>query len=249
MWATIAGTALLMGLAGGPHCLAMCAAPCGALASASGTDKATDKAFAVGGVRPVGWAGRVSESTLLRTAAFHLGRLVGYAVAGGVAALAMERLAWLTQHTAALRPAWTLLHASVLAWGLLLLVQARQPAWVDEAGRAVWHRVRPLVSAPGGTWFAGVAWALMPCGLLYSALLVAALSGGALQGAFTMALFGLGSGVWLIAGPWAWQRLRLRLNALRDGWGTRFAGLMLLAMGGWALWMDVVHREPAFWCL
>lgn len=182
-------------------------------------------------------------------AAFHLGRLVGYAAVGGMSALAMERLAWLTQHTAALRPAWTLLHAAVLAWGLLLLVQARQPAWVDEAGRAVWRRVRPAVSSPGGIWFAGAAWALMPCGLLYSALLVAALSGGPAQGAVTMGLFGLGSGLWLIAGPWAWRRLRSRLNTLRDRWGTRFAGLLLLSMGGWALWMDVVHQQPAFWCL
>ncbi|RKH83388.1 sulfite exporter TauE/SafE family protein, partial [Corallococcus praedator] len=31
MLATLAWTALVMGLVGGPHCLAMCAAPCGAL--------------------------------------------------------------------------------------------------------------------------------------------------------------------------------------------------------------------------
>ncbi|EKD98889.1 MAG: hypothetical protein ACD_23C00223G0001, partial [uncultured bacterium] len=31
MLAPLAVTALLMGLAGGPHCLAMCSAPCGAL--------------------------------------------------------------------------------------------------------------------------------------------------------------------------------------------------------------------------
>ena len=41
----------------------------------------------------------------------------------------------------------------------------------------------------------------MPCGLLYSALLVAALSGGAWQGALSMALFGVGSGIWLLVGP------------------------------------------------
>lgn len=242
MLATIAWTALLMGLAGGPHCLAMCAAPCGALASGG-------QGPAPQGERPVRWMARGRLGGAVRPLAFHLGRLAGYAAAGGLAALAMERLAWLTQHTAALRPAWTLLHAAVLAWGLLLVLQARQPAWVDEAGRALWARVRPAVAAPGGAWLAGVAWALMPCGLLYSALLVAALSGGPLQGALTMALFGVGSGAWLVAGPWAWQRLRHRLNLLRDSWGTRFAGLLLLAMGGWALWMDVAHRQQAFWCL
>lgn len=183
-----------------------------------------------------------------RTVAFHVGRLVGYAAFGGLAAFAMEQLAWITQQTAALRPVWTLLHAAVLAWGLLLLVQARQPAWVDEAGRAIWRKVKPAVDAPGGIWVAGAAWAMMPCGLLYSALLVAALSGGAFEGALTMALFGAGSAVWIVAGPWAWKRLRTRINALRDSWGTRLAGLVLLCMGAWALWMDVVHQQQAFWC-
>jgi hypothetical protein len=110
----------------------------------------------------------------------------------------MDSLAWLTQQTVALRPAWTLMHVAVMAWGLMMVIQARQPLWVEQAGRTVWARVRPLVSAPGGVLVAGGLWALMPCGLLYSALLVAALSGGPLEGALSMALFGLGSGVWLV---------------------------------------------------
>src|SRR5690606_7927114 len=132
-----------------------------------------------------------------RLLAFHSGRLTGYAAAGAVAALAMDSLAWLTQQTVALSPAWTLMHVAVMAWGLMMMVQARQPVWVEQAGRAAWRKVQPLVRAPGGLMVGGALWALMPCGLLYSALLVAALSGGPLQGALTMALFGVGSGVWL----------------------------------------------------
>jgi len=159
----------------------------------------------------------------------------------------MQSLAWLTQQTSALRPAWTMLHVAVLAWGLMMVVQARQPVWVERAGRAVWQRVAPVVAAPGGVFMTGFLWALMPCGLLYSALLVAALSGGAVQGAFSMAMFGLGSGLWLLAGPWAWQRLRTRLNAARADWGTRTAGFMLCGVATWALWMDLVYR-PSLWC-
>jgi len=244
MLVTIAWTALIMGLAGGPHCLAMCAAPCGALTS---SDVATEPSAGRG--QAVRWMPKGRIPGVSRKAGFHLGRLVGYAASGGLAAFAMDRLAWMTQQTAALRPAWTLLHAAVLAWGLLLLFQARQPAWVDETGRALWRKVQPVVSTSGGTWLAGIAWTFMPCGLLYSALLVAALSGGVLQGALTMALFGVGSGVWLLAGPWVWTRLRKRLNVLRDSWGTRFAGVLLLCMGGWALWMDIAHQQQAFWCL
>ncbi|KAA9168747.1 sulfite exporter TauE/SafE family protein, partial [Delftia sp. BR1] len=93
----------------------------------------------------------------------------------------------------------------------------------------------------------GYAWALMPCGLLYSAVLVAALSGGPLQGASAMAAFGVGSGLWLVAGPWLWRLGRQRLNGLRAEWGTRLAGLMLVGVAVWALWMDLIYK-PSLWC-
>ena len=229
-----------MGLAGGSHCLAMCSAPCGALVRQGGAPQADG-----GAEQEVRWAPR--GGALQRTMAFHAGRLVGYASAGALAALAMDSLAWLTQQTSALRPAWTLMHVAVMAWGLMMMVQSRQPAWVEQAGRSVWARVRPLVGAPGGVMAAGVLWALMPCGLLYSALLVAALSGGALEGALTMALFAVGSGVWLVGGPWAWGSLRNHLNLARAQWGTRAAGAMLCAVAAWALWMDLIYK-PSLWC-
>ena len=200
---------------------------------------------AEGAEQVVRWAPR--GGVALRTAAFHARRLVGYAGAGAMAALAMDSLAWLTQQTMALRPAWTLMHVAVMAWGLMMMVQSRQPAWVEQAGRSVWARVRPLVGAPGGVLAAGALWALMPCGLLYSALLVAALSGGALEGALTMALFAMGSGVWLVGAPWAWGRLRSRLNLVRAQWGTRAAGAMLCGVAAWALWMDLIYK-PSLWC-
>lgn len=233
MLATLVWTALLMGLVGGPHCLAMCSAPCGVLVRPA--------ACTAGATQPVRRARR--GALVQRSAAFHLGRLTGYAAAGALAALALDSLAWLTRHTTALRPAWTLMHVAVMAWGLMLLLQSRQPAWLEQAGRAVWHHVRPLLAAPGGVLVTGVLWALMPCGLLYSALLVATLSGGALQGALTMVAFGLGSGVWLVGGPWAWSRIRNRLDLARAQWGTRVAGGLLCALAARALWMDLVHRS------
>ncbi|ART55344.1 hypothetical protein CBP36_08230 [Acidovorax carolinensis] len=244
MLAPLAATALLMGLAGGPHCLAMCSAPCGALVGQATTCSTTGDASNTTS-RPVLWRpqGRLSRRLL----AFHLGRLSGYAGAGALAALAMDSLAWLTQQTMALSPVWTLMHVAVMAWGLMMMVQARQPAWVEQAGRTAWRRVQPLVRAPGGLMVAGALWALMPCGLLYSALLVAALSGGALQGAATMALFGVGSGLWLVGGPWVWGKLRSHLNAARVNWGTRLAGALLVGVAGWALWMDLVYK-PSLWC-
>ncbi len=180
--------------------------------------------------------------------AFQTGRLLGYALLGALAALAMQSLAWLSQQTGALRPLWTLMHAAVLAWGLLLLLRARQPAWVDAAGRAAWQRIRPLLGSSGGVFTTGLLWALMPCGLLYSALLVAALGGGALVGGVTMAMFAMGGALWLAVGPWLWQRLRAGGNSLRQDTGTRVAGLLLCGVAAWSLWADAVHSVP-LWCL
>lgn len=223
MTPTLAGTAFLMGLVGGPHCLAMCGAACGGVIRGVGARPAPGMAM------------------------FQLGRLLGYSAAGAAAGLAVESFAWLSQHTAALRPAWTLFHVAVLAWGLMLLAQARQPQWVETAGRGMWSRVRPLAQRRGGLVVTGALWIFMPCGLLYSALLVASLSGGAVQGAASMALFAIGSGISLGLAPAALRRVQALGNRLRKDWGTRIAGLLLAATAAWALWMDVAHRV-AQWC-
>ncbi|MFC4788066.1 MULTISPECIES: sulfite exporter TauE/SafE family protein [Giesbergeria] len=233
---SVAWTALLMGLVGGPHCLAMCAAPCGAVVGA-GTNTPPEQ--------PVHWQGAPPQHQR-RVWAYHLGRLLGYAAVGALAAVAMQSLAWLTVQSAALRPAWTMLHVGVLAWGLMMVVLARQPAWVEQTGRSLWQRVRPVVAKPGGVFATGFLWALMPCGLLYSALLVASLSGSAVSGAITMALFAVGSGLWLVAGPWLWLRLRQRLKVHGDR-GTRLAGILLCGVALWALWLDATHG-PELWC-
>lgn len=220
---TLAGTAFLMGLVGGPHCMAMCGAACGGVIRGVGA-------------RPVRgmWT-------------FQGGRLLGYSVAGGAAGLAVQSFAWLSTQTAALKPVWTLFHLAVLLWGLVLLSQARQPAWVESAGRTVWGRIRPMAQRRGGLLATGALWAFMPCGLLYSALLVASLSGGLLEGATSMALFAIGSGISLGLAPSALRRLQEMGNRLRKDWGTRIAGLLLAATAAWALWMDVAHRV-AEWC-
>lgn len=221
MSSTLAATALLMGLAGAPHCAAMCGAACGGLAGAQRAPMAK-------------WW-------------FQAGRLGGYTAAGAVAAAAVQSLGWAAGQVAVLRPVWTLFHLAVLAWGLALLALARQPAWVDGFGRMAWQRVRPLAGGPRGQFAAGALWTLMPCGLLWSALLVASLADDPGQGAWSMALFAAGSSPGLLLGPALWRQLRRGGDRLRREWGTRAAGLLLAAAAGWALWMDLSERI-AQWC-
>ncbi len=227
--ASLALTALLMGLLGGPHCLSMCGAACTALGKVAGPQRG----MALWG--------------------FQSGRLLGYSALGGVAAASMQAVGWLGTQSAALRPAWTLLHVAAMLMGLVLLVRARQPVWLELGACKVWQRVRGAgtTAALGTPVIVGALWALLPCGLLYSALLVAALSGSAVQGAMTMALFALGSAVALTVGPWLWLRLGEAGRGKRawgDGrWGVRVAGAALAGMSAWALWMGLAH-DMAPWC-
>jgi sulfite exporter TauE/SafE len=243
MISTVAWTALLMGLAGGSHCLVMCAAPCAALVGHGAQAVAQGQT-----TQSVQVLERASKGILLRrTVAFHLGRLVGYAAVGALAAVAMGSLAWLSQHSTVFHPVWTLMHVAILGWGLLMVVSSGQPPWVERAGRAVWAWVSPWVRSQGGLFAVGCLWSMMPCGLLYSALLLAALSGGVGEGALSMVLFGVGSGLWMLSGPWLWTRIKLRLNLVRREWGTRLAGGMLMGVAAWALWMDLIYK-PSLWC-
>ena len=225
-------SALMMGLAGTPHCLAMC----GAASTA-----------ACGGRTPAALA------------AFHLGRLVSYALAGAVAAASVGSLAALGQAVGALRPLWTLVHACAFALGLFLLWRGRQPAWLERLGRNRLHNAQAasasgqvvhVVRGPVRRIGLGLAWVAWPCGLLQSALLVASLANGAGQGALVMAVFALASAGGLAAGPWLWTRLTGGAGPVgrHAELGVRLAGLALAAASFWALSHGVWTRVAA-WCL
>ena len=231
--------ALVMGLAGGPHCVAMCAAPC--------------EGVVQGHQRAVLWRSRAAARPATARACgasawqFHAGRMLGYAALGAMAAQAMASLAWWSSHTAALHSVWVLLHLGMLAWGLALLMQAQQPMWLERAGRAMWARIQPALAWRGAAVFAGALWVLMPCGLLYSALLVAALSGSAQTGALSMWAFAAGSALWLVLAPMLLRLVQTRWSGWHAQWGTRTAGALLVAMALWALWRHLVLM-PAQWC-
>jgi len=214
--ASLAVSAALMGLAGTPHCLAMCSATCAA-------------------------AGARAPLT------FQLGRLLGYTVAGAVAAASVQLLGQMGQATALLRPLWVLVHVAAFLLGLALLWRGRQPAWLERVGQGVGRQVQipvsglrqggPVLAAPVRAGLAGLAWVAWPCGLLQSALLVAALASGPLQGGAVMAGFALTSGAGLALGPWLLSRLGA---GKADGAGglrlsVRLGGLGLAAASGWAL--------------
>jgi uncharacterized protein len=158
-------------------------------------------------------------------------------------------VAWLTVHSAALRPLWTALHVVALLLGLMLLWQAGQPGWLERWGRHAWQTVRSRVILPYrvGPLVLGVAWTLLPCGLLYSALMVAMVSGDVMQGALVMMAFAAGSSVSLTVAPLLWRRWNWA-GPVWERVGVRTAGAGLAATSMWALWMGLAHNQ-APWCV
>ena len=77
----------------------------------------------------------------------------------------------------------------------------------------------------------GLLLGLLPCGLLYSALIAAVSRGGPLEGALALLVFGLGTAPALLGLSLA-DDLLARRRALLD----RLARLFLLAMGAWFVW-------------
>jgi uncharacterized protein len=213
-------TALLAGLFGSTHCLAMC----GGIATALGT--AADR--------------RAPGQALL----YHGGRILSYATAGAIsgalAAAAGFALA-LTSWSALLRLGTALM---VIVIGLDISLGAGTPTyWLrapERWGGRLWRRLAParrvpLPSAPHARAFVlGLLWGWLPCGLVYSVLLAAALAGGAAAGALTMLGFGLGTlpamSALTYAGGWLPRR---------DGLGARLLGGLLVACGIWTAMVPV----------
>jgi sulfite exporter TauE/SafE len=219
MDAALVASALLMGLAGGPHCAAMCGAACGTVAGAR---------------RPV-------SSALV---ALHAGRLAGYAAGGAIAAAGVASLGSFATAAPLVRPLWSIVHVAAVALGVWLLWTARTPGWLSRlsprvaavAGGQPIRFVRHL-PRPAGAAIAGTCWVAIPCGLLQSALLVAALASTPAAGAATMAAFAIGSTFVLVVAQGAWSSLRrLAPGTALGALSVRIAGALLAGASLLALW-------------
>jgi len=204
---------LTLGLLGGfGHCVGMCSpfvlfvsrryVPAGAGRFAAFTAQ--------------GWytAGRVATYAVLGAAAGSLGGVVE--LAGGL--LGLQRAASIV--AGAVLVVWALVTLSDLVPRL-------------GSGGSLFTRVAGALKrrVPGHPFATGLFLGLLPCGLLYSALIAAAARGGVLEGAAALALFGLGTAPALLGVSVA-DELLVRNRAVIN----RLSQVFLLAMGLWFLW-------------
>jgi sulfite exporter TauE/SafE len=185
--------AFLVGLLGGVHCIGMCGGIAASLAQPRGS-------------RMSGWAAAL---------AYSMGRIGSYAAAGGVigavggATLLLDRL--LPVQIAM----YVIANVLLVSLGLYLAGWAGWVARLEGLGRGLWAKlqpaVRPLLPADSvpRALLLGALWGWLPCGLVYSLLATALLTGSPAGGAAVMAAFGLGTLPNLLAAGVLFDRVRV----------------------------------------
>nr|WP_302474973.1 sulfite exporter TauE/SafE family protein [Pseudomonas putida] len=208
------GSALVLGLLGGGHCLGMCGGLMGALTLAIPPEQ------------------RARRVRLLL--AYNLGRVLSYACAGLLLGLAGWAVAS-GPAALALRVAAALL---LIAMGLYLAGWWSGLTRIEALGRGLWRHIQPVasrllpVSSLPRALLLGALWGWLPCGLVYSTLLWAASQGQAGYSAALMLAFGLGTWPVLLATGLAAERV----NALLRRRSVRMAGgLLVILFGLWTL--------------
>jgi len=209
---TLVVSALLMGVFGGAHCVAMC-----------------------GGVSSLLCSGQPSPSSRY-SLAYNAGRVASYTLLG-LAAGALGSSSFGLPTDGVRFGLRALAALCMLTVGLHLVGLPSFVKLLERAGSPLWRRVAPLarrllpLRTPWHALAAGGLWAFMPCGLLYGALALAASAGAPALGAMTMAAFGLGTlpvmlAVGLVAGR--------VVGAFARTWVRRSAGAVVLAFGLWS---------------
>ena len=220
-------TAFILGLSSALHCLAMCGGIIGALTMSLREET------------------RESRAALwLYVGMFNAGRALSYSVAGALAgALGNTIVLSISPYYGHMALQW-LAAAMMVGMGLFVAGWFPPLAKLEKVGEPVWKLLEPLgrslipARSPIHALVMGAVWGWLPCGLVYSTLIVSVASGGAAQGAVYMLVFALGTlpsvmAAGIIAG------LMIRLSRLP--YFKKVAGVTIIAMGLASLFYGVRH--------
>ena len=205
-------TALLAGILGSAHCLGMCAGISGLFAMHAGA------------------TGLRSQLPLALT--YNGGRLLSYTVLGFLVAAAGSRFVDLVPTLAG--PVRLAAGVVIVLIGLQIAFDFRLLSGLERIGGVAWERIAPMtkrilpVTNLRRALGLGLVWGLLPCGLVYSVLLVAAASGDGPQGALVMVAFGIGTTPAMVMTGLGAARLSLAMQQKRTRIG---AGLLIIALG------------------
>ncbi|GIK26847.1 MAG: cytochrome biogenesis protein [Betaproteobacteria bacterium] len=206
----------LVGLLGGTHCMAMCGGIVGALTV---------------GTPP----GRRHWPLHL---AYNLGRISSYALAGAALGAIGSAGLLLNDALPVQMALYVLANLMLVALGLYLIGVPQGLTFLERGGQKIWARIQPLTrrflpaSSVSRALPLGMLWGFLPCGMVYSVLTTALLTGSALRGAGLMLAFGLGTLPNLLLAGFLLRRFR----DVVQGRAVRLvSGLLVLGFGVWGL--------------
>jgi len=176
------------------------------------------------------------------TFGYHGGRVISYTLIGVLFGLATS-LIDLATATLFLR---YLAGFMLIAMGLYVADWWRGLVVLEKMGAKLWQPVQKLSGRilPIRHWyhaiFLGLVWGLMPCGLIYSSLALAATYQDAAKAGMFMLVFGLGTMPAMLATSFsaAGAQKLLRSKGLKLG-----IALLLIGSGFWTLYLVHSHGE------
>jgi len=175
-------SALILGLMGSMHCLAMC----GPLVLTLNAKK---------------------SQTSLEKFYYNAGRISTYCLMGIIAGLFGGGLEWaIGQQFLSITSGILLLFGLLITW----MGSESYISWIPKLFARIKLKMGNLLNGPSvNMWWFGVYNGMLPCGLTYVALAAAISTGNLLQAVLFMALFGLGTSpmMWMIVS--SFQRLNL----------------------------------------
>ena len=206
----VLAAAFITGVLGSAHCFGMCGG--------------------ISGLFAVNASVSSLRTQVPKAVMYNLGRILSYAILGGaVALLGKTTVAFIPNITAPVRLASGIL---IILVGLQLAFGWRILAPLESAGAKLWNRIAPtakgLVPVETATQALGLGliWGWLPCGLVYSVLLLAATTTEPASGALVMAAFGLGTMPAMLATGLSASKLAQFVSGKRLG-----AGLLIVLLG------------------
>lgn len=216
--------ALLMGLFSALHCLGMCGSIIGSLTLSLRREI------------------RESKRLLMPfVASYNAGRIVSYSLAGMLAGIAEHVLSLPLGEGHGHRILQIISALIMLGAGLHIAGWFPRFAYIEKAGGKFWHRIEPYgrrlvpVETLPRAFVFGMIWGWLPCGLVYTALALAATTGDVVRSTFTMFAFGLGT-MPAVMGVGIMTSLMVRLSNMkkfRQAAGITLIALALLAAFPW----------------
>ena len=172
--------------------------------------------------------------------AYNLGRILSYTAAGALVG-AIGGLGLAFGPVAKVQLAFYVFASLMLvALGFYLMGFTRSLAFAERAGQSIWQRIQPItrrflpVRSVAQALPLGMLWGWLPCGLVYSVLANALVSGSAGRGALAMMVFGLGTLPNLLLAGMLFSRFRRFAQAPA---ARIISGLIVLAFGLYGLYL------------